>query len=551
MKTISIRRGLPEILEDGCLGCGQCVLACSIGAKKVQDDTTKVQEWLNAGEKMAALVAPAYPASFDLPTGKFLRALRTLGFSCLQEVAYGASICAEQYVKLFEEPGNLDQTIISTPCPAVVQLVEKHVPGLIKNLAPIDSPMLIQAKIVKALYPEHKIVFIGPCLSKKYESTDNHNSGYVDAVITFKQLKQWFDQENIVVEDMPESQWDNPEPRLARSFPISGGLLKSSGINEDVASMEIVVIEGARRCIEVLKSIECGDFTPKFVDMLICEGCVMGPGMVSEKPYVVRAHKVAATIKQNNNQDSAKEINGILPTLIFKRDFTPKAVFKENFNDDKVWQMLKETGKQTPRDLINCSACGYDTCWEKAVACLRGLAEKEMCLPFLLMQVPSLTNSLMDMSNKLMLSMESINFSTLTLKVTTSKINSKNQHLEALINETNNIAKDTLELAEQVLGMISEYHIPEKSKGHWGLASSDVEQLQLIAAQSRLQAEKTNKAFEDITSVLNCLREDSVAIMEQEKAIMIVTSSMEQIVATYDQLLNIGAAMANIGRNYV
>nr|WP_315990553.1 hypothetical protein [Desulforamulus aquiferis] len=169
----------------------------------------------------------------------------------------------------------------------------------------------------------------------------------------------------------------------------------------------------------------------------------------------------------------------------------------------------------------------------------------------LLMQVPSLTNSLMDMSKKLMLSMESINFSTLTLKGTTSKINSKNQHLEALINETNTISKDTLELADRVLGMISQYQAPDKTNGQWGLASSDVEQLQLIAAQSRLQAERTNRTFEDITAVLNNLREESVAILEQERAIKVVTSSMEQVVATYEQLLNIGAAMANIGRNYV
>lgn len=93
---------------------------------------------------------------------------------------------------------------------------------------------------------------------------------------------------------------------------------------------------------------------------------------------------------------------------------------KKTYTDEQVWQTLRETGKHNIRDLINCSACGYDTCWEKAVACLQGVAEKEMCLPFLLRQVPALTSSLMDMSSKLMLSMESINFSTLTLKGTTT-----------------------------------------------------------------------------------------------------------------------------------
>ncbi|RYD01917.1 hypothetical protein N752_27720 [Desulforamulus aquiferis] len=111
------------------------------------------------------------------------------------------------------------------------------------------------------------------------------------------------------IEELIDGQWDNPQPHLSRTFPISGGLLKTSGINEDVASMEIVVIEGARRCIEVLRSIESGDFSPKFIDMLVCEGCVMGPGMVSQKPYVVRAQQVAATIKDCNNAESAREID--------------------------------------------------------------------------------------------------------------------------------------------------------------------------------------------------------------------------------------------------
>ncbi|WP_003543335.1 [Fe-Fe] hydrogenase large subunit C-terminal domain-containing protein [Desulfotomaculum nigrificans] len=549
VKTISISDGIPEIIEEGCLGCGQCVLACSIGAKIVHDDTPKVQRWILEGQKVAAIVAPSYPASFDWTAGQLISSLRYLGFSTVQEVAYGASICAKEYGKLFQE--QQDKTIISTACPAVVQLVEKHMPSLTKYLAPIDSPMLIQAKLVKLAYPDHKIVFIGPCLAKKYEAVDINTRGYVDAVITFKQLNCWFNQREIPWEELPEGQWDNPRPELARTFPISGGLLKTSGVVEDVATMDIVVVETPRRCIEVLRAIESGEFTPRFVDMLVCEGCVMGPGMISDKPYMVRATKVANTVKAENNTGGDK-ITGVLPKLDVKRKFTARPVLKKTFSDEEVWRMLKETGKQTPKDLINCSACGYDTCWEKAVACLQGVAEKEMCLPYLLRQIPSLTKSLMDMSNKLMLSMESINFSTLTLKGTTSRINCKNQHLEELIKETNIIAKNTMELADTVLTMVSQYQlsVSGQESAKLSLTNGELEEIRRIADQSREQAEKTTAAFEEIANILNNLREDSVVILEQEKAIKVVTNSLEQIVGTYEQLLNIGAAMANIGRNY-
>lgn len=551
VKTIAIKRGLPEIIEAGCLGCGQCVLACSIGAKIVHDDSPVIQKWLSEGMKVVALVAPSYPASFHLNSGQFVAALRHLGFSGVHEVAYGAGICAGEYSKYFS--GQHAKTILSTACPAVVQLVEKHFSNLIQYLAPIDSPMIIQAKIIKAVQPDAKVVFIGPCFSKNYESKDLNTGGYVDAVINFRQLGHWFDSTEIAWQELAEQSWDNPQPDLARTFPISGGLLKTSGILEDVTSMEIVVVEGARRCIEVLKAIDSGDFTPKFVDMLVCEGCVMGPGMVSDKPYMVRAHQVAKTVQQSNHSVCHQEMRQVLQELDFTRTFQAKPVLKKTYTDEQVWQTLRETGKHNIRDLINCSACGYDTCWEKAVACLQGMAEKEMCLPFLLRQVPALTSSLMDMSSKLMLSMESINFSTLTLKGTTSKINSRNQHLEALMKETNTIAKDTLELANKVLLMVSQYQLPitDKQVPQLPLAPSDIEEIRNIAAQSKLQSEKATKAFEDIASVLTRLREDSVMILEQEKAIKVVTSSLEQIVATYDQLLNIGAAMASIGRNYV
>lgn len=168
---------------------------------------------------------------------------------------------------------------------------------------------------------------------------------------------------------MAEQSWDNPQPDLARTFPISGGLLKTSGILEDVTSMEIVVVEGARHCIEVLKAIDSGDFTPKFVDMLVCEGCVMGPGMVSDKPYMVRAHQVAKTVQQSNHSVCPQEMRQVLQELDFTRTFQAKPVLKKTYTDEQVWQTLRETGKHNIRDLINCSACGYDTCWEKAVAC--------------------------------------------------------------------------------------------------------------------------------------------------------------------------------------
>lgn len=45
---------------------------------------------------------------------------------------------------------------------------------------------------------------------------------------------------------------------------------------------------------------------------------------------------------------------------------------------------MKHTYKIKPEDELNCGACGYNTCREKAIAVYQGLAEIDMCLPYLL-----------------------------------------------------------------------------------------------------------------------------------------------------------------------
>ena len=40
-------------------------------------------------------------------------------------------------------------------------------------------------------------------------------------------------------------------------------------------------------------------------------------------------------------------------------------------------------GKSRPEDQLNCGACGYSSCREKAIAVVRGMAEVEMCIPYM------------------------------------------------------------------------------------------------------------------------------------------------------------------------
>ncbi len=483
----------------------------------VNDESLVVQNWIAHGDKVAALVAPSFVADFNPPLAPGL--FRKLGFSKVYEVAYGAEICTLEYKKLFKE--DLHQTLISTPCPAIVQLVEKHFTGLIEYLAPIDSPMIIQAKIVKEALPHYKTVFIGPCIAKKHEAKNGEQKNIVDAVITFKQIKKWIEALDLDVSTVEKVSWDSPGAGLARSFPISGGLLKTAGIAENVAAMDVVITEGAKKCIEVLKAIETGDFAPKFVDMLACEGCITGPEMISNAPYVTKAGLVAKYIQSNS--DHHIQLKEFSSNINFRRTFTAKPIKRKKYTDAQIWEVLKSTGKYSEDDLINCGACGYDTCWEKAVACFEGMAENEMCLPYLLMQVPSIKQNLEKISNELMASIESVHFAMLTIKTTSKQISEKDKLLQELVDDLKDIFTA----------------IPN-------IKSEEISE-DLI---KQLNAVETKENLNKITKILSEIRKENMVVMEQEQAITKVASSLEQIVATYQQLVTLGSALANISRNY-
>jgi transcriptional regulator with PAS, ATPase and Fis domain len=51
--------------------------------------------------------------------------------------------------------------------------------------------------------------------------------------------------------------------------------------------------------------------------------------------------------------------------------------------EDAILQELQRTGKEEPADRLDCGACGYSTCRDKAIAVLQGMAERQMCLPYM------------------------------------------------------------------------------------------------------------------------------------------------------------------------
>lgn len=379
-KAIRIQDGQAEVVTDRCIGCGNCVKVCTRGAKEARVNTGEVRELLESGKRVAAMIAPSFPAEFpEISPGKLVGMLNSLGFHPVTEVAFGADIVAHEYRRLLRS--NPERQYIAANCPAVVTYVEKYMPQLIPYLAPIVSPMTAEARIVRHFYGEDTaVVFIGPCIAKKDEAPEE-----VDQALTFIELRRLFAEKGVTPRDSEEAAFNPPTPGLGAIFPISGGMLQAADMKEDLVSGDIVTAEGRAGFLEALKEFENDDMDPRLLELLCCDGCIMGPGMSSRAPIFRRRAKISNYVRNRLNEINFNNWNVAVDRsrrIDLGRSYSGKDTRLASPGEEDVQDILLRMGKSTPEDELNCGACGYDTCREHAVAILKGLAESEMCLPY-------------------------------------------------------------------------------------------------------------------------------------------------------------------------
>lgn len=385
-KAIRVMDGQAVVIAERCISCGHCVKVCSQNAKKIFSHKEKVLYDFLPSEKCIAVIAPAFAASFPDNYNKIAGALRKIGFEKVIETAFGADLVSPLYQKLFEEKNG--KTIISSPCPAVYNYIEKYFTELVPDLAEVISPMIAVGRYIKNLFGEEtKVVFIGPCVAKKSEMNDEEVVDSIDAVLTFTELKEIFEMLNLDLNELPDSQFDPPYANLGKSFPLSGGLLKTAGIPGDVLAKEVIVVEGKENVVQVIEDLAGGKIKSKFIDILFCKGCINGPAIDSPLNTYSRREKVINYIDDNIHQVDKNVWKSDLynsRNLNLHRKFTGKSQRRPIPSEEKIKEILEKSSKFTKMDELNCGACGYSTCREYAIAIAKGLAEEEMCLPYLI-----------------------------------------------------------------------------------------------------------------------------------------------------------------------
>ncbi len=397
-KAIRIVGGQAEVIDDRCIACGNCTKVCSQGAKVFLNTVDRVQRLLEEDGIKAAIMAPSFPAEFvEIPDHKLLVAMiKKLGFDIVSEVSFGADLVADRYKKLVNENSNY---YISSDCPSIVNYVKYYHPALADKLAPVVSPMVAMSRVVRERFgTDTKIVFIGPCIAKKAESPE------IDEALTFTELREMFTGRGIDAQNVIPVDFDPPKGGRGAIFPVARGLLQTARISDNAITGNIIAAEGRTDFQSALKEFESGLIKDQHMELLCCQGCIMGPGLSKNgKQYnrrtLVRSYAAAKmeNIDSEDWQKSFDEYEGLDLSIKYHAD--DQRI--ENLDEKEVNEVLVSMGKTTRKDQLDCGACGYETCVEHAIAIKKGLAEVEMCLPYTIEKLHRSVNDLALSNEKL------------------------------------------------------------------------------------------------------------------------------------------------------
>ena len=401
VKAIRVKNAQAQIMTDYCVLCGHCLEVCPQNAKTFASDLEMVKAYLAAGKKVALSIAPSYLGIFDYDRpGQVICALKKLGFTYVRETAEGAALVTDAYQKLMDE-GQMEN-IITTCCPSVNDLVEKYYPELIGDMAPVVSPMVAHGMLMKKLYGDDvKLVFAGPCVAKKEEAReDERTEGYIDAVITFAELEDWFKEAGIDVFDCEEMPVDNPDPKINRLYPVRKGVMTSVDTGHGTGGYTMFDIDGMENCRELFEEMKEGRLKHCFIEANMCEGgCIKGHAI--NKLKISRFESTIEIEKQVQHQPASLLEEAV--TLDLHKVFYSRMLRDDLPTEEQIRRILKATGKNNKDEELNCGACGYPSCREKAIAVFQGKAEQEMCLPYAYETANSMSNVVMETTPNMIL----------------------------------------------------------------------------------------------------------------------------------------------------
>ena len=383
VKAIKMKNHSASIINDLCIECGHCILICPIGAKRFRDDTKAVKMLLKTGVRVIASLAPSYAAEYGTDSkNNMISALKKLGFWKVSETAIGADLYNQSATQFLDKKAK--GLFFSSCCPSVVSLIRKYYPQHLNKIMPLQSPMYLHAQYLKEHYgPQIKVVFIGPCIAKKCESTEK--PGWVDAALTYKELNNWFEEEHINLDEQLYNREYSFEPISAQAgslYPIDGGLingLTKTATKNPIRTLAFSEVNNIKNILNNLTEDDGNELT--FVELMACSGgCINGPTAQSQRSLI---SKISATQKQFHQVEKTEEVQ-LHKSDAIEHIYSPFSLKVDQEPDEKEMnEVLTSVGKTTEKDELNCSGCGYESCRHFARALILGKAERSMCVSYM------------------------------------------------------------------------------------------------------------------------------------------------------------------------
>lgn len=452
---------LPEsniaFLEDGrsrvridpekCIHCGSCLKVCRHESRFATDDDEKVLSFLRSGSRFSVLAAPSIRTNFPGEWERILGTFRDLGANGIYDVSLGADICTWAHIRFLQENGR--RSIISQPCPVVVNYICKYRHDLMDLLSPVHSPMLCTASYVhKVLHNNDKLIVLSPCVAKEDEfrlvGLDAYN-------FTFRSLKKALDSGRLRLAAKP-GRFDDTEAGIGRIYSRPGGL------KENIESylgtrLSIQRLEGMQNFIEYLNEItdHNRDQLPDIIDVLNCpEGCNYGTGCVNENGLMAVGHLMDREKRRGEDlypqgEDGRtalfEKFDRTLSLIDYLRAYSKESIGKPAEAHMTVEEAFGLLGKTTFEDRnFNCGACGSDSCEQMAEKITKGLNIPENCLWKMKHDLSDSSRKAAEFSREIA---EDISQITDKLISSANALSEKNSVMSAFVKDVNSLAFTT------------------------------------------------------------------------------------------------------------
>ena len=301
--------GRAEIDYDKCVSCGMCLVNCPFGAIVDKGQIFQLIQSIKRGDRVIAIVAPAFVNQFpNMTPSKLREAMKLLGFAGISEVAVGADLCTIDEAKDFMEEVPEKHPFMGTSCcPAWSVMAKKLFPEYADCISMTMTPMVLTARLIKQSDKNARICFVGPCSAKKLEASRRTVRSEVDFVLTFEELMGLFEAKEVDFDSLPDDPNDSFDDASAdgRGFAVSGGVAQAvvNAIHKLDPEREVKVAsaQGLADCRKMMMMAKAGKYNGYLLEGMACPGgCIAGAGTLADPG------KSAALLAKYKNQAKMK-----------------------------------------------------------------------------------------------------------------------------------------------------------------------------------------------------------------------------------------------------